>query len=139
MLKGVIVDDSSAELNGFTIQSQSTPPFVDGGYRHDGKSGDGLHVARFTPDLPEPGKYEIRMTYPAQANRATRVPVVVELGGVRSEPVLIDQTKPGPIDGSWHSLGVFDLKAGKNCSVEISNDGAEGYVVVDAVQFLPVK
>lgn len=138
-LDGVVVDDSEAELKGFGTTSKSTRPFLESGYRHDGNSGDGLQSARFIPDLPAAGKYEIRMAYPAYENRATKVPVTIEIDGKRAEPIVVDQTKSGPIDGLWFSLGILELTKGKNCAVEITNKGADGYVVIDALQFLPVK
>jgi len=138
-LKGIVVDDDQAVLRGFEVRSHSTRPFVDVGYRHDDNAVGGLQTARFIPDLPATGKYEIRVAYPAFANRAKRVPVVVERNGKRQKPIIIDQSKPGPIDGVWISLGEFDLNKGKTSTVEISNEGAEGFVVIDAVQFLLVK
>lgn len=138
-LKGIVVDDELAELSGFSNKSHSTSPHLGLGYRHDGDASGGGQRARFVPDLPEAGSYEVRIAYPAFANRAKKVPVVVEQNGKRLEPVLIDQTKPGPIEEAWFSLGVFDFEKGKGSAVEISNEGAEGYVVIDAVQFLRVE
>ncbi len=138
-MKGMVVDDSEAILKGFDAMSSATKPSVDDGYRHDGGKAEVLQTARFVPALPKSGKYEIRVAYPAFGNRATKVPVVVEQNGVRKPAVHLDQTKPGKIDGVWVSLGVFDLNAGETSAVEISNAGADGYVVVDAVQFLPVE
>ena len=51
----------------------------------------------------------------------------------------VNQRKTPPIDGLWVSLGTFQFEKGKGGSVTISNDGADGYVVIDAVQWLPVK
>ena len=138
-MQGVVVDDSAAILKGFDETSASTKPYVDSGYRHDGEMSDHLQTARFIPNLPKAGKYEIRVAYPAFANRAAKVPVVVEQNGVRKPVIYLDQTKPGKIEGVWQSLGVFDLDAGKTSAVEMSNEGADGFVVIDAVQFLPVE
>ena len=138
-LHGIVVDDSEAVLKGFEAMSSATKPSVDDGYRHDGGESDVLQTARYVPALPKAGKYEIRVAYPAFGNRATKVPVVVEQNGVRKPVVHINQTKPGAIDGVWVSLGVFDLDAGETSVVEISNVGADGHVVVDAVQFLPIE
>ena len=49
------------------------------GYRHDGGTKDGQQTIRFVPDLPKPGRYEVRLAYTANANRATNVPVTVVL------------------------------------------------------------
>ena len=46
---------------------------------------------------------------------------------------------PGPIDTAWVSLGTFRFEKGKGGSVEVGNAGADGHVIADAVQWLPVK
>ncbi len=138
-MAGIVVDDLDAVLVGFGSQSQSTRPFVDQGYRHGGKGSGEKQIARFVPDLPEDGKYEVRIIYPAFANRAKKVPVTVKLGGEILKVVTVDQTKPGLAEGLGFLLGEFELKKGKNAEVEISNQAGEGYVVVDAVQFIPLK
>jgi hypothetical protein len=43
------------------------------------------------------------------------------------------------LDGRFVSLGTFDFAEGSVAKVEVSNAGADGYVVVDVVQFLPVR
>ncbi|NBR43104.1 MAG: xanthan lyase, partial [Verrucomicrobia bacterium] len=35
--------------------------------------------------------------------------------------------------------GTFEFAAGKDSWVEIGNAGTDGYVIVDAVQWLPIK
>jgi hypothetical protein len=37
------------------------------------------------------------------------------------------------------SLGIFRFEKGKGGSVEISNKGVDGHVIIDAVQWLEVK
>lgn len=138
-LEGVVVDDGQAELQGFSNESRSTKPFVGAGYRHDGDASGGGGLARFVPELPVSGSYEIRMSYPSFANRAKNVPVTVVVNGKKQKTVLVDQTKPGSIQGVWFSLGEYSLEKGKGSWVEIGNEGAEGFVVVDAVHFLPVQ
>src|SRR5205823_4602280 len=53
--------------------------------------------------------------------------------------VKVNQRKPPPLDGAFLSLGVFRFDKGKGGSVEIGNQDADGHVVIDAVQWLPVK
>ena len=40
------------------------------------------------------------------------------------------------IDGVFLSLGTFEFSAESKAAVEISNEGADGHVIVDAVQFV---
>lgn len=137
-LAGVVVDDANAELTGFGAVSSAIGPFVGVGYRHDGNTDRGKQTAKFVPNLPAAGKYEVRVAYSANANRATNVKVSVGHAGGTSEKKL-DQKKKPAIDGLWVSLGTFEFEKGKAGSVTISNDGADGFVVLDAVQWVPVK
>ncbi len=137
-LAGVVVDDGDAELKGFEIASSAIGPFVGTGYRHDGNKDQGKHSAKFVPDLPAAGKYEVRVAYSANANRATNVKASVTYSGGTAEKT-IDQKKKPPIDGLWVSLGTFEFAKGKTGSVIISNDGADGFVILDAVQWVPGK
>jgi hypothetical protein len=137
-LAGVVVDDADAERKGFEAVSTSVGPFVGVGYRHDGNENRGKQTARFVADLPTAGKYEVRLAYTANPNRATNVPVSVAHAGGTAE-VKVDQRKKPPIDGAWVSVGTFEFAKGKGAAVTIGNTGADGYVVIDAVQWLPVK
>jgi hypothetical protein len=56
-----------------------------------------------------------------------------------STVVKVNQQKKPPIDGLFLSLGTFTFAKGKAGKVEISNEGVDGHVIVDAVQFLTVK
>jgi hypothetical protein len=137
-LPGVVVDDAGAELKGFDNVSTSIGPFVGLGYRHDANKDQGKQTAKFVADIPAAGKYEVRFAYTANANRASNVKVIVAHPEGTAERK-IDQKKKPPIDGLWISLGTFHFEKGKGASVTVSNDGADGFVVIDAVQWVPVK
>ena len=135
-LKGVVVDDPFAERQGFDATSTSATPFVGDGYRHDGNTDRGKQWARYRPDLPKAGMYEVRLSYSPNPNRATNVPVTVAHADGKTE-VKVDQKKAPPVEKAWVSLGTFRFEKGTAGSVEVSNRGADGYVVIDAVQWLP--
>jgi hypothetical protein len=137
-LAGVVVDDEEAQRQGFEARSSAVTPFVGVGYRHDGNTDRGKQSARYVPDLPQAGKYEVRISYTANGNRATNVPVTV-VHAEGKTVVKVNQKKTPPIDGVFLSLGVYRFEKGKNGSVEIGNADVDGYVVIDAVQWLPVK
>jgi len=42
------------------------------------------------------------------------------------------------IGGAFVSLGAFDFSADQPAVVVISNTGADGFVIIDAVQWLPL-
>ncbi len=136
-LAGVVVDDDRAECQGFEGRSSAVGPFVGVGYRHDGGTDRGKQRARYMPDLPAAGRYEVRMSYSPNANRATNVPVTVGHAEGKAA-VTVNQRKPPAIDGAFVSLGVFRFEKGKAGYVEVSNQGADGHVILDAVQWIPV-
>ena len=88
----------------------------------------------FTPDLAKAGTYELRLAYTPHANRASNVRVLVKHAN-GSQVVIVDQTRK-PDQGAFHRLGRFTCAAGKQASVTVSAAGTDGYVVVDAVQFV---
>jgi hypothetical protein len=137
-LPGIVVDDADAERVGFESVSTSLGPFVAAGYRHDGNKDRGKQSAKFAPDLPLAGKYEVRLAYTANSNRATNAPVTI-VHSTGTATVKVDQRKKPPIDGLWMSLGMFQFAKGKGSAVTIINIDTDGFVVIDAVQWLPVK
>jgi hypothetical protein len=137
-LAGIVVDDPAAERKGFDHTSSAVGPFVGDGYRHDNAERRGEQWARYRPDLPQDGEYEVRISYSSNMNRATNVHVTIAHAPAITE-VKVNQRKPPPIDKAFVSLGTFCFQKGKAGYVEISNKDADGYVVIDAVQWLPVK
>ncbi len=132
-LPGIVIDDVDAKLTGFEVHSTSTAKFVAAGYRHDGNVGKGDQAAIFAVKVPATDEYEIRLSYSPHPNRAANVPVTIEHEGGETQVQLNQQLKPS-CDGLFHSLGRFSLVANKAYSVRISNDGTDGFVVVDSVQ-----
>ncbi len=136
-LPGVVMDDADASYVGDWTESTFVKPYVGGGYRHDGTEGQGSKSVTFDPaDLPT-GRYEVRLSYTSHANRATNVAVKV-FSANESTTVRVNQRRRPPIDGLWVSLGVFPFEKEGQSFVIVSNDAADGCVIVDAVQFLPV-
>ena len=131
-LEGIVVDDAQATLIGDWHESSTVGPFVGLAYRHDGGTRDGRATARFAPNLPRTGRYEVRLFAPPSSNRATNVPVLIHSAdGDQIIPVNQRQAK-GPI-----VLGSFAFEAGRSGFVEVRNAATDGHVIVDAVQFIP--
>lgn len=136
-LAGIVVDDLDSERRGFDRGSSAHPVYVDAGYHHDNNSNKGAESARFVPDLPAAGRYQVRIAYPHNANRATNVPVVIRHADGETRLTLNQRRKPSSED-LFEPVGEFRFEAGRRGHVEISNAGTDGYVVIDAVQWLPV-
>ena len=134
-LPGIIVDDNEAQLTGFESIGHTTPGFIEQGYRHDGGTAKGEQKARFIPALPKAGRYQVAISYSALANRASNVPVIIHHAD-GDTTVVVDQKKKPAGKKGLHPLGTFRFEAGKTGSVEITNTGTNGHVIIDAVQFL---
>ena len=134
-LEGIVIDDRSAKVVGVWTESTSLQPFVDGHYLHDQNTGKGKKQVEFSPQLKMGGYYEVRLAYSASGNRASNVPVVIGHQDGQAK-VIVNQSQPPPINGLFISLGTFRFEADNQSSVVISNDGTDGHVIVDAVQFL---
>ncbi|MDR2863269.1 MAG: FAD-dependent oxidoreductase [Puniceicoccales bacterium] len=132
-LKGVVLDNDEAKLTGAWKHSAATPRHVGTDYLHDGDEGKGEKSAEWTFRLPEPGKYEVRLAYSANENRAKSVPVrILHLDG--ESIVRVDQTKQPVFEKLFISAGIFSF--GETGKVILSNAGTSGHVIVDAVQLL---
>ena len=134
-LTGVVVDDDDAKLTGDWKNSSAGPTYVGNGYRHDNNAKDGKATARFEAKLLKTGHYEVFLAYPPNANRASKVAVEITHAGGK-ETVFVDQRKTPAIDERFHRLGRFDFTADQPAIVTISNAGTDGYVVIDAVQWV---
>ena len=136
-LGGIIVDDSKARLTGFESHGTTAHPYIGEGYAHDGNAEKGKQKAVFTTKIPAAGKYEVRVGYSALNNRATNVPVTIKSAD-GSKTVKVDQKKKGEVEGYLQPVGIYSFAAGEEATVEISNEGTDGHVIIDAVQWLPV-
>ncbi len=133
-LPGVLIDDDKAELTGEWVRGSVIGPYVGEGYRHDGDSGKGAKSATFRATL-EPGRYEVRVFYPANPNRSTDVPVLIRHAGGETRQTLNQRKAP---EGESPSASVGTYAFDGPAVVEVNNAGTHGYVIVDAVQFIKV-
>jgi hypothetical protein len=134
-LPGIVLDDTQAELKGEWSHSSGFKPHIGTGYLHDDKRGDGQSIAIFRFKAPKPGKYDLRMAYSAHETRATKVPVTIESGGRKTE-LKVDQTQPLPEGEAFRSIGSVDLDG--DTTITVRNADTEGFVILDALQLLPV-
>ncbi len=135
---GIVVDETEAQLKGFDTHSSANGPFVGAGYQHDSNANKGSQTARFVADLPKEGRYRVAIAYPMNANRASNIPVTIHHADGETK-VTLDEKKKPEIDGLLQPVGTFRFAKGQTGYVEISNAGTDGYVVIDAVQWLEVK
>lgn len=141
-LAGVLYDNVDAELVGKWRESTySSIRFGENYLVHDPKSNpayNGEKKAVFRASLPENGVYEVRIGYGAESNRASKIPVTIEhWDGV--EKIELDQREATPIGGLFRPIGQFRFEKGGRANVIIETTDADGYIILDAVQFIAVK
>jgi hypothetical protein len=132
-LEGIVVDEANATLTGPWSPS-SIRQGIHQGYQHDGGTADGNSSAEFLAELPKAGAYEVQVAYIVNANRATNVPVQITHAGGTAE-VKLNQRDAPQVDGLFTSLGTFSFE--KSGKVVISNREVDGFVIIDAVRWLP--
>ncbi|MBT7257176.1 MAG: DUF1549 domain-containing protein, partial [Planctomycetaceae bacterium] len=139
-LPGIIVDNPEAKAIGRWSKSDGVPNHVGSEYLYSNNSGSKVI---YPVTFAKGGKYEVRISGAQHANRAPKALVTV-LHNDGNQSFRIDQRKaPGTFnkdrsDGYFQSLGFFEFPSGQWDAVEISTKGGGGFVVADAVQFLPV-
>ncbi|MGV3753796.1 MAG: FAD-dependent oxidoreductase [Verrucomicrobiota bacterium] len=136
--KGIVLDDADARRTGTWEHSTNFKPFIGRGYLHDGNENKGSLKLVFQPEITQAGRYELRVAYSAHETRAAKVPITVKSDGKETK-VLFNQQERLPVGESFRAAGVFDLSAGKDTVITISNEGTEGFVIVDAVQLVKME
>ncbi len=136
-LAGIVVDDDAATAIGDWTVSQYHPDHIGSGYRHDGNAGRGAKTLTFEPSSLPAGEYELRFAYTPGDNRASNALVIVFSAAGETE-VRVDERVAGPIDGRWVSLGRYRFEPNGQKHLIVSNADADGHVIADAVQFLPL-
>lgn len=136
-LDGIVIDNTAATTTGSWNSSSSISGFVLYDYLHDDNEGKGTKTVAFSARLPTAGTYEIRLWATASGNRATNVPVTVQLPS-GTQRIMVNQQN-GPAETGFVSLGMFACPAAAPITVSISTVDTDGFVVADAVQFIPVE
>jgi Ca2+-binding RTX toxin-like protein len=121
-------------LTGNWIPSTSNSGFYGTNYFTDNNTFKGSKSIQFTPQIPTTGAYQVYARWPASTNRATNTPFTVTHQGIASTVIENQQIH----NNAWVLLGTYTLSAGTSSSVTISNTNTNGYVIADAVRFVPV-
>jgi hypothetical protein len=136
MLPGIVVDDVKATQVGMWKSSKSVHSYVGEGYLTDNGDRSETKTLTFQPEIPETAKYDVRFAYTAATNRASNVQVTV-FSGDGEKTVTVNEREAPPIDGHFVSLGHYTFDSGNQGYVLVTNQGADGHVIADAVQFYP--
>ena len=107
--------------------------------RYDNSLGKSACSAYFYPRLKEADEYKVYYYYPKQ-NKPSSVVNFNIFDGVESHKVELKTKKIkilGQTSGEWVYIGTYNIAKGDKPYVEITNQGADGSVVADAIQFVP--
>lgn len=130
-----IVDNSSAALTGtWTTSTGAVGQFYGADYIHDGNSTTETKTATLSFDVPTSGTYQLysRWTTVVGTPYPTNVPYTVTHAGGTSN-LSVNQSVNG---GIWNLIGTYTFNAGTPGIVKVSNAGASGYVIVDAMKLV---
>lgn len=138
---GFVADNADALITGNWTKSNLPSPFIGDDDVHF--VGDDYLVAgpwegkavRFIPGLLFSGKYEIRIAYTPDPERATNALLTVHTADGDVRITLNQKSHPGK-SLPFRSLGTYRFSK-SDAWVEISSTAADGTVVADAVQWLP--
>jgi hypothetical protein len=142
-LPGIVLDDASAKLTGNWSRSTNFKPYIENGYVFSGEkdsktNGDGKATATFRFKAPKSGRYQVLMAYSAHESRAKNVPVTVS-SGTHTQTLIVDQTRPLPSGKHFRPIDTVDLSANVETTITITNADTNGFVILDALQLLPVE
>ncbi len=136
-LAGTVIDDDEATYVGDWTKSSSVAPYIESGYHHDGNVGQGEKKAIFSTKLA-PGRYDVLLAYTPNPNRATNAEVLLSSGNLGPWPApAVNMRKQPPLPNGFVKVRtVVITRQDQEATVTVTNKNADGYVVVDAVQFV---
>jgi hypothetical protein len=109
-------------------------PLPNGIYWHDGDTGGGKYV-RFNPTITTNGYYDVYIWWVYANNRANNATCIVKSASA-TNTILINQQLNCTNWVKIASSNYFNIGTGG--SVTITNGGANGYVIANAVRFMPL-
>jgi len=110
-------------------------PLPNGPYLTDESTGKGSKYVTFTPNLATNGYYDVYLWWVYASNRATSVPVDIASATTTNRVYINEQINVT----NWFKVASSNyFTAGGSSSVTIRNVGTSGYVVANAVRWMPL-
>ncbi|CAH1192434.1 hypothetical protein PAECIP111891_00298 [Paenibacillus allorhizoplanae] len=132
----ILMDNSHptgiTQTGTWTVSTYSSQR-VGADYLHDGDTAKGSKSVKYAPYIASAGSYDVYMWWNADTNRANNVPVTINHAG-GPDSIIVNQQANG---GIWNFIGRYAFNAGTSGNVVISNTGTAGFVIADAVKFVP--
>lgn len=131
----LVIDNENAEFTTDSAWSASsaTAGYLGSNYLTDGTAGanPATRWAKWTPDIPVAGHYNIYLNWTAYPNRPSAAPLEIKYNGGTDTSKTVNQQANG---GTWVLVGNYSLAAGTSNYVKLLAT-ASGYTVADAVRF----
>ncbi|MCC5937108.1 MAG: hypothetical protein JJU34_07490 [Lunatimonas sp.] len=110
-------------------------------YLRDSSNGQQANSVRFAPKMLHEGDYQVYVYFSRTADATSQTTVISSDGTEEKEQVIkeSDIRVEGQTSGEWVAIGKQRLSPGSDAYVTISNAGADGAVVADAVLWVPVR
>lgn len=90
--------------------------------------------AKFQPDLPQAGRYQLCLGFRPSKTQATNTPLIIRHAGGVAKITVNQRNETTPFN--FVPVGEYTFKAGSSGSVEVTNGGADGRVVVDGLRWV---
>lgn len=134
--EGIIMDNATTGNNfqpADWITSTAGTQMYGTDFYHDNNTGKGLKQFAFQPSLPWAGLYNVYAWWPADSGNANNVPVAIEHSGGTYNTTINQRTN----GMQWNLLGTYSMPQNVGGKVILTTTGTNGYVVADAVKFVP--
>ena len=93
---------------------------------------------KFNTNISKSGSYDVFVYFPKIEKASSKTSINI-FDGKSKKTIVINQLDiivQGQTSGDWVSVGTFNFAQNKQSYVEITNKGADGKVVADAVLFV---
>lgn len=143
-VREILIDNDNSEhvniLGDWTVDYKTSSAYG-ANFLTDNSKGKISKSVRYTPEVEFGGKYSIYIYFPKLENGSSQEIVNVFDGNTIVEKTIVqsDVVVDGQTSGEWVNIGKYNLGAGKNAYVEITNKNANNVIAADAVLFLPIK
>jgi hypothetical protein len=107
----------------------------------DTSKGSSTKTVRFSPKIIKNGSYDVYV-YFSKAQEATSQTSINISDGKTEKKIMVKEADirvEGQTSGEWVSMGSYTIEASSQPYVLVSNEGADGTVVADAVLWVPQR
>ena len=132
---GVLVDDSDATRKGTWRKSTHRPKYVGDHYLVADNQKSPFSI-EWKATLPNPGKYELRVSFRGGKGLATNVRYTVH-HAEGEDQVVVDQTVLPSIDQLWQPIGQFEFDT--KAVVSLADTATDKPILADAIRLVHVE